>query len=454
MLPDWVDAAIENFAGLVWGLPMIFLLAGTGVFFSLYFSGVQFRAFGHAINVVTGKYDKATDPGEISHFRALCTALSATVGLGNIAGVGVAIHVGGPGATFWMIVTGLVGMATKYAECTLGVRYRRIDENGRVRGGPMHYIDLALGPKFKVLAIWYSVGVIFGTFGPIALFQSNQVADIVNSSFGVEHYITGFVLAFLTGLVIIGGIKRIGAVAARIVPLMALLYFGGAFAILVQDLANIPAMLYQILNHAFTGTAVGGAAVGILVKEVLIQGMRRAAFSNEAGLGTAAIAHSAVKTKEPVREGVVALLEPFIDTVVICTLTALVIISSGLWDSELNGIQLSSAAFEAGLPGFGIYFLPVAVSLFAFSSLTSWYYYGEQAWGYLFGERGLIPYKCVYLFLIVVGSVWALTPVINLSDAIVGLTVVPNLIALLLLAPTIKKMTVEYFAKLKKGEFD
>ncbi|MCB9030462.1 MAG: sodium:alanine symporter family protein [Deltaproteobacteria bacterium] len=443
--------------GYVWGTHTFILLVGCGLFFTLYLGAVQFRAFWHGIQVVMGKFDKHSDPGEITHFKALCSALSATVGLGNIAGVAVAISLGGPGATFWMIVTGLVGMVTKFVECTLAIKYRKVDDAGVVHGGPMYYITLGLGDWAKFLSVIYAVCVIFGSFGAVSLFQSNQVASIMHSSFGISQLLTGAVLCFLTAIVIIGGIKRIATVASKIVPAMAILYVGGALLVLALNFEQIPLMISLILDGACSGTAATGAFAGVVVRDVLMRGVQRACFSNEAGLGTAAIAHSAAKTKEAVREGVVAMLGPFIDTVVICSMTAFVIISSGLWSEDyanLGGVNLTADAFNKVIPGFGAYFIPVAVFLFAYSTLISWYYYGERAMEYLFPSTFVMGYKFLYVILIVVGSVWTLKPILDFSDAVIGIMIIPNIIALLLMSPRVKAWTTDYFSRLKAGKFD
>ncbi len=450
---DWINQTLETLVGYVWGLPLVILLVGTGLFLSVALRGIQFRGFLHGISVVRGKYDNPNDPGEITHFQALCTALSATVGLGNIAGVAVAIHFGGPGAVFWMVVTGLVGMATKYSEVSISLMYRKIDPNGVVHGGAMHYIERGLGPKWKPLAIFFALACLSASFGAANMFQANQVAAILNNSFSVPHILTGVVLAFLTGVVIIGGIKRIGKVTSRLVPVMGGIYFLGALVVVVMNWSLVPQVLWQIVSDAFTGTAAGGGLTGIAVREVLIQGVRRACFSNEAGLGTAPIAHAAATTSEPVREGTVALLEPFIDTVVICTLTALVILISGVWTSGANGVELTAHAFDVVLPGFGSYFVPLAVFLFAYSTLISWSYYGQQAVEYLVGEKGVMTYKIAFCFAAILGAIWAIEPVLNFSDMMLGLMVIPNLIAVLLLLPKLRQETDRYFAKLKANEF-
>lgn len=448
-----LNTFLNTAVGMVWGLPMVILLCGTGVLLTVLLGGIQVKGFIHAFNVVRGKYDNPNDPGEITHFEALCTALSATVGLGNIAGVAVAIHIGGPGATFWMIVVGLLGMATKFSECTLGVKYRYIDKKGVVHGGAMHYIERGLGKQWKPLALFFAFAVMASSFGAANMFQTNQVASILHNSFGFEPLATGVILAVAVGVVIIGGIKRIGHVTSALVPFMGIIYFIGALIVILMNVTEVPSVVYTIIHDAFTGTAAKGGFAGIAVQAVIINGVRRACFSNEAGLGSAPIAHSAAKTSEPVREGVVALLEPFADTVVICTLTALVILLSGAWTQDANGVVLTATAFDSAIPGFGKFFVPVAVFLFAYSTLLSWSYYGERAADYVFGEKGILPYKIVFCILAVVGSVNTLGPVLAFSDLMLGLMVIPNMIAIWLLFPKLKAETDAYFKKLKAGKF-
>ena len=446
---------LKTLTGYLWGLPTVCLLVGSGIAISILLKGIQIRGFIHGIRVVCGRYNHADDPGEISHFKALCTALSATVGLGNIAGVALAISAGGPGALFWMILSGLFGMATKYAECTLGVLYRRIDDKGVVHGGPMHYIELGLGSRAKPLAIFFALACCVATFGASNMYQTNQVANTLQGYWGVPPWITGLLLAGLTAVVIIGGIKRIGSVSAFLVPFMGAIYVLGALAVIALNIERIPGLLSLILNDAFSGQAVAGGALG----EVIRQGIRRAAFSNEAGLGSSPIAHSAVATSEPVREGTVALLEPFIDTVVICTMTALVILIA---DPELqnngslaaSGATLTANAFDASIPGFGKYVVSIAISLFAYSTLLSWSYYGERAVDYLFGERGLIPYRVLYCILAFVGALAAFGPVDYFSLIMLALMIFPNLLGVWLLMPKVYRETERYFKRLKAGAFD
>lgn len=449
-----VNELLNTAVGYVWGLPLVITLVSVGLLLTVVLGGVQIKGFLHAFTVVRGKYDDPSDPGEITHFQALCTALSATVGLGNIAGVAVAISVGGPGATFWMIVTGLVGMATKFSECTLSIMYRHVDEKGEVHGGPMHYIVRGLGEQWRPLAIFFAFAAICSSFGASNMFQTNQVATILNKSFAIPPYVSGLTLAILTAIVIIGGIKRIGQVTSTLVPLMGGIYFIGAVIVIGANIEQVPALFAQIFHDAFAGTAAAGGFAGVAVREVMKQGVRRACFSNEAGLGSAPIAHSAAKTKEPVREGVVALLEPFIDTVVICTLTALVILISGVWTQDMTAVELTAAAFDSAIPGFGKYFVPVAVFLFAYSTLLSWSYYGERAVDFVFGPAGILPYKLIFCVLAFLGSLWSVTPVLSFSDIMLGLMVVPNLTAVILLMPKLKVEANNYFARLKAGEFD
>ncbi len=442
------DNILGVLLGYVWGLPTVLLLCGAGLFFTIGLGLPQFRGFFHGIRVVRGKFDNPDDPGQITHFQALCTALSATVGLGNISGVAVAIHLGGPGAIFWMVVVGLLGMATKYSECTLAILHRRIDENGVVRGGPMYYIEKALGPVGKPAAAFFAVACIFASFGAANMFQVREVANILDRSFSIPAWITAITLATITGLVIIGGIRRIAKVASILLPVMAVIYVGGALVVILSNISLVPGVFAQILQDAFTGTAAVGGFTGIVLRQVIVQGVRRACFSNEAGIGTAPFAHAAAATKEPVREGMVAMLGPFIDTVVICTMTAFVILISGAWTNpELNGVALTAAAFDIGLPGFGQWFLPIGVTLFATSTILSWSYYGERASDYLFGKKGSIPYKVFYCIFAFMGGLWPLATIINFSDLMLGCMIVPNIIAVIILFPKIREETKKYFAR-------
>jgi AGCS family alanine or glycine:cation symporter len=405
--------------------------------------------------------------GEVTPFQALTAALSATVGLGNIAGVAVALSLGGPGATFWMILAGFLGMATKFTECTLGVKYRDIDADGTVHGGPMYYLskglkEKGLGGLGKFFAAFFALMCVGGSFGGGNMFQANQAAAQFIGTFGIQSasagFVFGLVVAFLVGVVIIGGIKRIGQVTEKVVPFMAVLYVGTALIIIFINFSSIPTAFGLIFTGAFTPTAAVGGFVG-----VLIQGFRRAAFSNEAGVGSAAIAHSAVRTSHPASEGMVALLEPFIDTVVICTMTALVLIvtniDGGIMTYGLkapDGVGVTSLAFESTISG-SSYILTIAVVLFAFSTMLSWSYYGLQAWKYLFGKSKIsdLTYKILFCIFVVIGSSISLGAVVDFSDAMIFAMVFPNVIGLLILAPVVKQEVakyVEFTKNYKKSE--
>ncbi len=437
---------------------MVVLLIGGGIFFTFYLGGIQVYGFKHALDVVRGKFDNKSDPGELSHFKALCAALSGTVGLGNIAGVAVAIKVGGPGATFWMILAGVAGMATKYAEVTLSLKYRKVDDKGIVHGGPMYVLSEGLKEhapglyRFfgNSLAQFFSFCCILASLGAANMFQANQVAASIERSFNVDPSIVGAVLALMTGAVIVGGIKRIGTVAGMLVPFMGVSYVLACIVIIGAHFSHLPEVIMQILNDAFSGTAAVGGFAGAALRTVIIQGIRRAVFSCEAGMGSAAIAHSAVKTKEPASEGTVALLEPFIDTVVICTMTALVINVTGVWQGDLTGVAMTQAALDSVIPGFGVYFIPFAVSLFAFSTMISWSYYGERCTEYLFGEGSILLYKVIFCISAYLGAIWAIDPILNFSDSCAALMVIPNMLSLFVLAKVLKGTTKDYFERVVK----
>lgn len=440
------------------GIPFVVVwLVFGGLFFTFRMKFINIRGIGHAFDLVRGKYDKADDPGEVTHFQALTTALSATVGLGNIAGVAVAISIGGAGATFWMIVAGLLGMTLKFAECTLGVKYRDIDESGQVYGGPMSYLSKGLakrnlGGMGKVLAFMFAVLCIGGSFGGGNMFQSNQAFAQVSNEFtsleGMGAWF-GIGMALLVGVVIIGGIKSIAKVTDKIVPFMVGLYVIFALIIIVMHIDRIDDAFMKIISGAFSPSALKGGAIG-----VLIAGFQRAAFSNEAGVGSASIAHSAAKTNEPVSEGLVALFEPFVDTVVVCTMTALVLIFTNYDDgaSGLSGAQLTSAAFSEVFPWFR-FVLMGAIVLFAFSTMISWSYYGQRAWNYLFGHSDLASYSYKGLFLVftVIGAATGLGAVLDFSDMMILGMAFPNILGLLILNTEVRNDLVDYFKRLKNG---
>lgn len=428
------------------------------VVFTLYFGFIQFRGFRHSIELVRGDYLDPKDAGEVTPFQALATALSGTVGLGNIAGVGVAVYIGGPGATFWMILAGILGMATKFTECVLAVRYRNEYSDGTVSGGPMYYLSKGLSESGmaglgKFLAIFFSICCIGGALGGGNMFQANQsfaqVSTIV-PYFEEKGWLFGLIMAVIVGAVIIGGIKSIARVTEKVVPGMAILYVGAALIIIILNIGALPDAVAAIVTGAFAPTAVAGGAIG-----ALIQGFKRAAFSNEAGIGSAAIAHSAVQTKHPVTEGYVALLEPFIDTVVICTMTALVITITGSWvpGSGVTGVNLTAQAFETGISGSGVV-LAIAAVLFAFSTMISWSYYGLKAWTYLLGEGRAkeIVFKLIFCVFVVIGASTKLGPVIDFSDAMIFAMAIANIIGLYWLMPKVKALFADYRQKLESGE--
>ena len=439
---------------------IVFWLIGGGAFFTFYLRLINIRGFRHALALVSGRYAKDGDPGEISQFQALTTAVSGTVGIGNIAGVAVAISMGGPGAAFWMLVAGVLGMSTKFAECTLGVRYRRHHEDGSVSGGPMYYLERGLAERRlprtgRALGLFYAAAMVIGCLGIGNMFQSNQAAAILigvtggeGSFFADKAWLIGGALAVTVGLVIIGGIRSIALTTSRLVPGMAFLYLVSALTILFFNADALPGALLAIWQGAFSAEGVAGGAVG-----ALITGFRRAVFSNEAGLGSAAIAHATAKTPEPASEGHVALLEPFVDTVVICSMTALVIVTTvyepGLANSSVSGIELTTRAFASTLSWAPI---PVSIAavLFAFSTMIAWSYYGLKAFTYLVGHHrwAELGFKVFFLCFVVIGSSVQLSAVVDLSDALVFVVAIPNLLGLYLLAPLIRKELLSYEQKI------
>ena len=570
---------MADFSNFVWSTPTALLLGGAGLLFTGMTLGIQFKSLTHGFAVIRGKYDNPEDEGNISHFQALCAALSATIGLGNISGVAVAVATGGPGAVFWMWVVGFLGMATKFTTCSLATMYRKKDKFGEYRGGPMYYIEMGLGqdattPGMKTLA--KTLAVVFAILGASAsvgagnMFQANQVAQIFVNLFqntiegGIKddtkftiQMTVGVVLCVCAGLVMLGGIKRIGNVASKLVPSMCIIYVLGALYIIVTNITEVPGVFALIFESAFSQSAATGAFFGVALRTAVIQGVRRACFSNEAGLGSAPIAHATAKTNEPVREGVVAATGPFIDTIVICTITALVVLITGtltrspvaevaearetrsfeedgvaklaldvrmtvldtmaakvdetlfvheppdttgaaagkvqfkvseVLDGEIvatatyddnekgrkaleshrarvqagekvflfrTGVELTAYAFDQGFAGFGTYFIPIAAFMFAFSTIVTWGFYGETCTVYLFGERAVLPFKCVFVAMILVGTYsMELQPVLDWSDAMLGLMLVPNLIGTMFLAPVVMRATKDYFRRLKAGDFE
>ena len=464
-----IDQAFSSFVNVIFnilffnigGFPLIVLwLIIGGIFFTIRMQFINIRAFTHAIDIVRGKYDNPEDQGEVSHFQALAAALSGTVGLGNIAGVAVAISIGGPGAAFWMTIAAFFGMTSKFVECTLAQKYRIIKPDGTISGGPMRYLSAGLaemkqGTLGRVLATLFSVFCISAAFGGANMFQANQSYGAVSTVLpGLPSWVYGLVLVVLVGLVILGGIQRISMVAATLVPLMCLLYVLAALFILFANITQIPGVIATIISGAFAPQALEGGIIG-----VIIQGFQRSAFSNEAGVGSAAIAHSAARTNEPIREGLVALLEPFIDTIVVCNMTALVIVITKVYNAEefaalrgaKKGAELTSAAFGTVLEWFPV-LLAIAVFCFAFSTMISWSYYGERCWDYLSGGKGLIIYKILFLIATFVGSVSNPSSVINFSDATLLSMAFPNILGGYFLCGQVAKDLENYMGRLRKGE--
>ncbi|MEO9869714.1 alanine/glycine:cation symporter family protein [Ekhidna sp.] len=443
-----ISSFLSDAVNFLWGPPLLILLVGGGLFFLIYSRFLPFRFFGHAINVLRGKYDDPDDPGDINHFQALSGALAATIGMGNVSGVALAIAAGGPGALFWMWISAFFGMATKFFTCTLAVLYRGKDSEGDLQGGPMYVIREGMGKKWMFLAFFFCVACFIGA---TPVFQANQMVAVfkdvvlipagVQDSFGVDLVI-GIVLAVIVGLVILGGIKRIGNVASKLVPSMVILFVGSVLVILIMNIGEIIPSFMFILEDAFSAKAVLGGAVGAIV----IEGAKRAAFSNEAGIGTAPMMHGAAKTKEPVREGLVAMLGPAIDTIVVCTMTGLCILITGVWNSgEVDGIVLTSKAFEASLPGVGPYILVICVMIFAITTIFGLAYYGQKCFSFMIGAKYTKYFHYYYIALVVFGSVSSLDIVINLVFVGYGLMAIPTMISAISLAPKVMKAAKRYF---------
>jgi AGCS family alanine or glycine:cation symporter len=443
----------------IFSFPLITLvLLFGGLVFTFYFNFINIRAFKHSIEIIKGKYDNPNDTGQISHFQALTSALSATIGLGNIAGVAVAVSLGGPGAVFWMVFIAFFSMSAKFVSATLGQLYRKINDDGSVSGGPMYYLNYGLSEQGyagfgKVLAAIYAVFIIGGAFGGGNMFQSNQSYELFGKLIGVPNYLYGIILAVLVGTVIVGGIKRIGQTTEKIVPIMVILYVLASLFVIITNIEKLPGVLYSIINQAFAPDAAYGGFIGALVT-----GVKRSVFSNEGGVGSASIAHSAAKTDEPVREGIVAMIGPFIDTIVVCFMTASVILITADLNplykvgGGINGAELTSAAFGTSISWFP-YILSIVVFLFSFSTIISWYYYGDKGWKYLFGSSSIKVYQLMYLGCIVLGSVSTLENVIDFSDMMILSCGFPNIIGCLFLLPLLKVKLNNYWTKYNNGEF-
>jgi AGCS family alanine or glycine:cation symporter len=440
-LKNFLNATSE----VIWGPMMLTLLVGVGIYLTLGLRAITWRRLAYSLRLLWQSRSSAPDDkGDITPFQALMTALSATVGSGNIAGVATAIYLGGPGAVFWMWATALFGMASKYGEAVLAVHFREVDELGNYVGGPMYYIQNGLGFRWRWLAILFSLFGALAAFGIGNTVQANTVATAVEASLHLPVWVSGLAMAVLTGAVIIGGIRRLGAVAAKLVPFMAISYIAGALIIILLNVEQVPTALMTIFHHAFTGTAAAGGFAGATVLMAIHFGVARGLFSNEAGLGSAPIAHAAAKTKDPVHQGLIAMLGTFIDTIVVCTMTALVIILTGSWTSGQTGVTLTSDAFNTGLAQGGGVVVTMALILFAFTTLLGWSYYGERCAEYLFGVRAIQPFRILWVIAIPIGAMGNLGMVWTIADILNGLMAIPNLIALLALSPIIFHLTRQH----------
>lgn len=439
--------AVDSF---VWGPVLITLLLGTGLFLTIRLKLIQLFKFGYAWKLISGKYDDPEDEGDITHFQALSTALSATIGTGNIAGVATAIAAGGPGAVFWMWVTAFFGMSVKFTSCMLAVKYRQVNEDGSASGGPMYYLSMGLGKRW--LGLLFALFAVIASFGIGNMVQANSVAQPM-SDLGVPRFVTGLILMVLVGVVILGGISRIASVASKIVPFMSIVYVFAAIFILVLNYDKVPGVLAMIVKYAFNPTAAAGGFVGATVMQTIRFGVARGLFSNEAGLGSAPIAHAAAKTKHPTREGLVAMLGPFIDTLVICTMTAMVILISGMWQAkdpvtgnQLSGALLSSEAFESTLGIFGSYIVSIGMIFFAYSTIIAWSYYGDRSAEFLLGKKSIVYYRILFTIMVPMGATMKLDVVWMVSDITNALMAFPNLVGLLLLSGVAAREANKYFS--------
>lgn len=445
---------MSEFASLAWGPWLLVLLLGGGCYFFAYSRLLPFRHLWHGIQILLGKYDHPDATGHVSHFQALSSALAGTIGMGNIAGVAVAIQTGGPGAVFWMWVCAFVGIATKFFTCSIAIQFRGPDSRGIVQGGPMYAIVYGLGRQWRPLAVLFSVCSLFGT---LPMFQANQLTQILRDTLAIPaglisdpsrpgsfNLLFGLAISALAGWVLVGGIRRIGRVASQLVPAMVVLYLGSGLAILAMNLDEIPAMVSLILSDAFTGRAVAGGALWT----VIVTGVRRAAFSNEAGIGSEALAHGAAKTNEPIREGLVAMLGPIIDTLLVCSCTALIILCTGTWtDTATSGATVTAAAFEQALPGLGTYILIVCVTFFSITTILTCGYYGEKSLGFLIGAERQGLYKYIYVAAITIGSMTSLTAVIDFIDGMYGIMAIPTMVSSLWLSPRVMEEARRYFGE-------
>ena len=456
-----IEAAIAAYVSFMWGLPLVILLVGGGFFFMLHSRLRHFRYFRHSIDLLRGKFHDDSDSigGDISHFLALATALAGTMGLGNITGVAVALTVGGPGAIFWMWVTAIVGISTKFYTATLSILYRGTDDAGRLQGGPMYIIREGLGRKWLPLAWLFAIA---GMVGTLPVFQVNQLVQIIRDTVAIPNGLTtadshfnfdlvmGIVLAVIAFSITVGNVKRVSAVAGKMVPVMVIFYFAVTSVLLMSHIDQVPAMLWLIVTDAFSGEAVSGGVIGT----VILIGVQRGAFSNEAGIGTESLAHGAAKTNEPAREGLVAMVGPIADTLIVCTCTALTLLVTGVWQGGAQGVTMAAEAYEQVFPGFGSYLLLIMVFVLSMTTVLTYWYYGSKCMGFLFGSHREKYYLWAYMLLIVAGSVVSLDIVINLLDGAYATMAIPTMVSTLLLAPKVKAVATKYFARLDAGEFD
>lgn len=447
---------MSDFASLAWGPWLLLLLLGGGCYFFFYSRMLPFRYFRHAVHVLMGRYDNPHDTGQISHFQALSSALAGTIGMGNIAGVSVAIQTGGPGSVFWMWVCALAGVTTKFFTCSLAIKFRGPDSRGTIQGGPMYVIVHGLGPRWRPLGAFFAISALLGT---LPLVQANQVTQILRDTVALPlgwvsdasnpwqfNLTVGLLISAFAGWSLAGGIRRIGRIASQLVPAMVMLYLGSGLVILALNAAEVPSMMALILHDAFTGEAIAGGALGT----VIVTGVRRAAFSNEAGIGSEALAHGAAKTNEPVREGLVAMLGPVIDTLIVCSSTSLVILCTGSWqDSASSGVTVTANAFQQGLPSLGSVVLVACVIFFAVTTILTCGYYGEKSLGFLIGAQGQFVYKYIYVAAITFGAMTSLSFVIDFVDGMFALMAIPTMTSSLVLAPRVMKEARRYFEALE-----
>ena len=452
-----LDHIFELYSGYAWGLPLLILLIGGGIYLLILSRFLPFRFFFHAIEVLRGKYDDPNDLGEISHFQALTTALSSTIGMGNIAGVAVAINIGGPGAMFWMWMSAIVGMSTKFFTCTLAIMFRGKDSNGDIQGGPMYFIMEGLGKSWKPMAVFFSL---CGLIGALPLFNVNQLKQAINfillepngvAVTNTSNLIIGMILVAITSVVILGGLSRISKTAEKLVPSMVLLYFVLVMIILGIYIEEVPTYLKLMFTDAFSADFYkGDPFLGGVLGGLILLGIRRGAFSNEAGIGTAPMAHGAAKTDEPVREGLVAMLGPAIDTLIVCTLTALAILVTGVWQTtDVNGVSLTATAFNDAMPGYGNYLLLICIATFSLSSLFTYSYYGTKCMSFLFGAHNKHYYNYFYIVSIILGAVTPLSMMLNLIDGTFALMAIPTMTATLILAPKVVKEFRAYMERMR-----